>query len=179
MHHKGLVIVAFVAGAYLGSRYYYYSPLFDRVDQAIAVIAPTKGNSGTGTVTFTQQKDGVHILGKLTGLPEGTHGFHIHEFGNCACDDGICAGSHYNPTNQAHAGMDDAHRHVGDLGNIIADAQGNALYSIIDTHVSLNGPHSVIGRTVIIHADADDLVSQPSGNAGARIACGVIGIAKK
>lgn len=173
------VLLAVLASLYLGSNYYYYSPFYAKTTKASAVIHPTKGNTVSGTVMFAQEQDGVRITANLTNLNPGKHGFHIHEFGVCACDDAVCAGDHYNPTNQPHAGPQDKHRHVGDLGNISADAQGNATYEYVDTHIALNGPQSIIGRTLIIHAQEDDFKTQPSGNAGARIGCGVIGIGKK
>jgi Cu-Zn family superoxide dismutase len=163
---------------YLGSMYYYVSPWHKKITSARAVIYPTKGNTVTGTVSFVHEDNGVHVTAQLSGLKPGVHGFHIHEFGNCACDDGKCAGDHFNPTQQPHAGPEKQHRHAGDLGNIVADEQGNAVYDVVDAHIMLNGPHSIIGRSVIVHADPDDLTSQPSGNAGVRLGCGVIGVAQ-
>lgn len=177
---KAIAIIIIVVGALAaGSQYYYYSPLYQPVTRAVAVISPTTGNTATGVVTFTQEKDGLHIHAKISGLTPGDHGFHVHEFGNCACDDAVCTGDHFNPAHTKHGAPQDTERHVGDMGNITADAQGNAVYEYIDYHIKLNGPHSVIGRAVIIHANPDDFVSQPSGNAGARIGAGVIGIAQK
>lgn len=175
-----LLILALMAAAlYLGSTYYYYSPLYTQVVYATAVIYPTKGNTTSGTVTFSQEKDGLHVAGHITGLSQGLHGFHVHEFGNCACDDAKCAGDHFNPTAQPHGSQTSEHRHVGDFGNIEADAHGVAEFSFVDTYATLNGPHSIIGRTIIIHADPDDLTTEPSGNAGARVGCGVVGTAQK
>lgn len=172
-----LILTAF-ASLYLGSTYYYYSPLYAKTIRASAVIHPTNGNTCAGTVTFSQEKDGLHINARITGLTPGEHGFHIHEFGDCACDDAICAGDHYNPTKQLHAGPAHEHRHIGDMGNLVANEQGVAEYAFIDKVSSLNGPHSIIGRAVIIHAQPDDYTTQPTGNAGGRIGCGVVGIAK-
>jgi superoxide dismutase, Cu-Zn family len=178
---KYILITALIiapAALFVGSHYYYYSPLYSSVTHATAVIYPTKGNKASGVVTFVQEKDGIRVIAQISGLTPGDHGFHVHEFGNCACDDAVCAGEHFNPTNQPHAGPDDVHRHIGDLGNIKADDQGNGTYDYVDHQITLNGPHSIIGRALIIHEKEDDLKSQPSGNAGARIGCGVIGIAK-
>lgn len=149
------------------------------VTRAICVVHPLGDNSVRGTVTFTKVEEGVEVVAELTGLPPGPakHGFHIHEFGDCSMDDGICAGGHFNPTNQPHGGPDDDERHVGDLGNVESDESGNATYRRVDRVIELGGPHSIIGLSIIIHADPDDLTSQPTGNAGARIGCGVIGIA--
>ena len=145
---------------------------------AVCMIHPL-GDSGVhGTVTFTQQQDGVHIHAELTGLTPGEHGFHVHQFGDCTMTDGTCAGGHFNPTGAPHGGPDSpaGKRHVGDLGNIVADASGKAVYDRVDKMIALNGPHSIIGRSIIVHAGRDDLKSQPSGDAGARVGCGVIGI---
>lgn len=179
MVKKLLFIGTIGASLFLGSHYYYLSPLHPRINHAVAVVIPTKGNVARGVVKFTEQKDGVAISAKIIGLTPGEHGFHIHEFGNCACDDAVCTGDHFNPTNQPHGGPDSAKRHVGDLGNLVADAQGNAIYERVDQQIKLNGPHSIIGRAVLVHANKDDFVSQPTGNAGARIGAGVVGIAQK
>jgi superoxide dismutase, Cu-Zn family len=148
-----------------------------QVTKAICVVQALGGNKVAGKVVFTQSRDGVEINAELTGLTPGEHGFHVHEFGDCSMDDGTCAGGHFNPTGAPHAGPDAAQRHAGDLGNIKADESGKATYQRVDKMLSLNGPNSIIGRAIIVHADPDDLKSQPSGNAGARIGCGVIGIA--
>lgn len=170
--------IALAGASLIGAIYYYHSPFYVATISALAVVTPTKGNQATGVVHFTQQKDGVLISATISGLTPGNHGFHIHEFGNCACDDAVCAGGHFDPTHQPHGGPESEHRHVGDLGNIMADEQGVGHYSYVDKQITLNGPHSIVGRAVIVHADADDLKSQPSGNAGARVGCGVVGIAK-
>jgi superoxide dismutase, Cu-Zn family len=147
--------------------------------KAIAVLHPTAGNKVSGTVTFAEEADGVRVHADLTGLTPGKHGFHVHEFGDCSAPDLASAGGHFNPTNKPHAGPDDAERHVGDMGNIEADSSGAAKLDYVDHEISLtNDQRSIIGRSVIVHAKADDLKSQPSGDSGARIACGVIGVAK-
>ncbi len=147
--------------------------------KGIAVLHPTAGNKVSGTVTFTPVTDGVQVQAEITGLTPGKHGFHVHEFGDCSAADGSSAGGHFNPTNKPHAAPNAAQRHVGDMGNIEADASGQAKLDYVDHHMSLsNDETSVIGRAVIVHAKADDLKSQPSGDAGARVACGVIGWAK-
>lgn len=176
----GIVIILIIAvplSLFLGSSYYYFSPFNTSITKAIAVIQPTKGNTASGIVEFTKEKDGLHVTATITGLKPGRHGFHIHEFGNCACDDGTCAGAHYNPMHKDHGKPTDADRHVGDLGNIVADETGTAKYDYVDEGSSLNGPKSIIGRTMIVHEKEDDFTTQPSGNAGARLGCGVIGIA--
>ena len=116
---------------------------------------------------------------KIVGLAPGNHGFHVHEFGDCTAADGSSAGGHFNPTNQPHAGPDADARHVGDMGNIEADASGAAKLDYLDHSMSLaNDDRSIIGRSVVVHAKADDFKSQPAGDSGARVACGVIGRAK-
>jgi len=147
--------------------------------KGIAVLHPTAGNNVAGTVTFTPVADGVRVHAEITGLTPGKHGFHIHEFGDCSAADASSAGGHFNPTNQPHAGPDAAARHEGDMGNVEADASGNTKLDYVDHQISLaNDAKSAIGRSVVVHAKPDDLKTQPSGDSGARIACGVIGWAK-
>jgi superoxide dismutase, Cu-Zn family len=147
--------------------------------KAVAVLHPTAGNKVSGTVTFTEVADGVQVQAEITGLTPGNHGFHVHEFGDCSAADASSAGAHFNPTNKPHAGPDAAERHVGDMGNFEADASGKGKLEYVDHHISLtNDQQSVIGRSVVVHAKADDLKSQPAGDSGARVACGVIGRAK-
>jgi superoxide dismutase, Cu-Zn family len=147
------------------------------VTKAVAVVHALGDSKVKGKVTFTKKNGGVEVLAELSGLAPGEHGFHVHEFGDCSMADGVCAGGHFNPTGEPHGGPDDKERHAGDFGNIKADQSGNATYKRVDKHITLSGPNSIIGRSVILHADPDDLKSQPSGNAGARVGCGVIGIA--
>jgi Cu-Zn family superoxide dismutase len=144
--------------------------------KAVCMVQPLSGSKVTGKVTFTQQADGVEVEAEFTGLTPGKHGFHVHEFGDCSKMDGSCAGGHFNPDKMKHGAPDAAERHVGDLGNIEADADGKATYKRVDTMISLSGPHSILGRAIIVHANPDDY-SQPTGNAGGRVGCGVIGIA--
>jgi len=148
------------------------------VHKAICVLYPTQGNNVSGTITFTQTATGVQVVADLKGLTAGKHGFHIHEFGDCNSTDGTSAGGHFNPMNKPHGGPMDMNRHEGDMGNIVADESGNAHLDYTDKMLKLSGPNSIIGRGVIIHKGEDDLKSQPVGNAGARVACGTIGIAK-
>jgi len=148
------------------------------IDRAIALVTPTKGNSVQGIVTFEKTDKGVHVVANLTGLTPGKHGFHIHEFGDITSDDGSSAGGHFNPMGMPHSMPMSEKRHAGDMGNIEADENGNAHLDYIDTVMQLNGEYSIIGHAVIIHEKEDDFKSQPTGNAGARIGKGVIGIAK-
>ena len=146
--------------------------------EAVAVLYPKNDSGVTGKVVFTKVGDAVQVVVSVTALTPGDHGFHIHEFGDCSADDGTSAGGHYNPEKAQHAGPTDDPRHVGDLGNITADENGVANKMYIDSEIALNGEHSIIGRGVIVHADKDDMTSQPTGAAGARVACGTIGISK-
>ena len=141
---------------------------------AVADLSPTAGNTVRGTVTFTPEAGGVRIIAELAGLTPGEHGFHIHETGDCSALDAASAGDHFNPAGAAHGAPDAPVRHVGDLGNVTADASGNARYDRVDARLSLEGEHSVVGRAIVVHTGADDLTSQPAGNAGSRAACGVI-----
>ncbi len=148
------------------------------VEKAIVVLHPTKGNKVEGTLTFTKTGEGLRVMGKVSGLSPGKHGFHIHQYGDTSSPDGTSAGGHFNPTDQPHAGPTEEHRHKGDFGNIEAGADGIAEVDFVDTHIALEGANSILGRGVVVHAKADDLTSQPSGNAGERVAVGVIGVAK-
>lgn len=144
------------------------------VTQAVCVLNPTKGNRAQGYVTFTQEADGVRIVADVQYLSPGKHGFHIHEFGDCSSADGSSTGGHFNPRNSQHGGPDHLIRHVGDLGNLAANLSGSAHYDRLDKMIQLNGPETIVGRAVVVHALADDYKTQPSGNSGGRIACGVI-----
>ena len=147
--------------------------------KAVALLHPTAGSKVGGTVTFTEAADGVQVHAEITGLTPGNHGFHVHEFGDCSAVDASSAGAHFNPTHKPHAGPDTPERHVGDMGNVQADASGKATLKYVDHQISLtHDERSVIGRSVVVHEKADDLKSQPSGDSGARIACSVIGRAK-
>ncbi len=141
--------------------------------KAYAKVSPTTGNQVTGTVTFETTDKGVLIIADFEGLKPGSHGFHVHEKGDCS-HDAASAGGHFNPTNKKHGGPDDPDRHVGDFGNVVADASGKAHYERVDALVKLEGPESIIDKSIVIHADPDDFTSQPSGNSGARIGCGLI-----
>ena len=143
---------------------------------AVAELQPTKGNNTIGTVTFTQSGDKVRIAGDVKGLkPNQEHGFHIHEAGDCSSGDGMSTKGHFNPLGKPHANPGTAERHAGDMPALKADASGNARVDATLDVITVNpGPTSVIGRGLIVHAAPDDYKTQPTGNAGARIACAII-----
>jgi len=143
--------------------------------KAVATLEPTKGNKAAGTVTFQQQGDKVKVEAKLTGLPPNSeHGFHAHEKGDCSSGDGMSTGGHFNPSGKPH-GPQDADHHAGDMPGIKADANGNASASFTLSGVTIgSGTSDLVGRGLILHAGPDDYKTQPTGNSGARIACGVI-----
>ncbi|CAH0384568.1 unnamed protein product [Bemisia tabaci] len=150
--------------------------------KAVCVL---NGEKVKGTIFFTQDESSgpVSVTGEVQGLAPGQHGFHVHEFGDNT-NGCTSAGPHFNPGKKDHGGPDDEVRHAGDLGNVIADSDGVAKVNITDKQISLNGPLNIIGRTLVVHEDPDDLgkggheLSKTTGNAGARLSCGVIGITK-
>jgi superoxide dismutase, Cu-Zn family len=142
---------------------------------AVAELQPTRGNSASGNVRFTQQADGVLVAARVSGLNPGQqHGFHIHEKGDCSSGDGASAGGHFNPGGQPHGPQDAAH-HAGDLPALRADSTGsvNASFSVKGLTIGA-GPNDIVGKGLIVHTAPDDYTTQPTGNAGARIACAVI-----
>lgn len=154
-------------------------PKGEMVTKAVCVLASTEGSNVTGIIFFEQKGDKVEVTGKVVNLkPNSKHGFHIHQYGDLSSGDGKSTGGHFNPTNKKHGGPNDTERHVGDLGNLEADKEGVADLKMVDSVIQLNGPNSIIGRAIIVHAGEDDLTTQPTGDAGARAAAGVIGIAK-
>lgn len=144
--------------------------------RAVAELKPTEGNRVSGTVTFSSRNGAIWVVADIEGLEPGRHGFHVHEKGDCSAADASSAGGHFNPDSAPHGAPENppAQRHAGDLGNLEVDAEGKAHYERADPLLSLTGPDSIVGKSVIVHASADDLSSQPAGNAGPRLACGVI-----
>ncbi|MCD7099902.1 superoxide dismutase family protein [Stenotrophomonas sp. MMGLT7] len=145
---------------------------------AKATLAPTQGSEVKGEIDFIQLASGLHASGKLSGLkPNSEHGFHIHEKGDCSAPDGSSAGGHFNPAKTDHGNVSSDPHHGGDMPNIVADAEGNAT---VDGPVSSNvnagkgDDFDIIGKGLIVHADPDDYATQPTGNAGGRLACAVI-----
>jgi superoxide dismutase, Cu-Zn family len=143
--------------------------------RAMATLAPTAGNQAAGTVMFTPNGDRVRVLAKVSGVAPGLHGFHIHEKSDCSAPDAASAGGHFNPTNTPHGNPSSGSHHGGDMPMLEADASGNATLDVtLDTVTLRDGPNSIVGRSVVVHNDADDYKTQPAGNSGARLACGSI-----
>lgn len=147
--------------------------------RAVAELHPTRGHAVSGFVQFEQIADRVYLQAVVTGLgPGGEHGFHVHEAGDCGAPDGSSAKGHFNPFGKPHAHYSTPERHAGDLPSLKADASGRAaLEKRLDLISVTPGPASIVGRAVLVHAQPDDYRTQPSGNAGARIACGVVRLA--
>lgn len=149
-----------------------------QITKAIAILYGAPNSRLHGVVTFEKTEKGIKIVADATGLTPGKHGFHIHEFGDCSSGDYTSAGSHFMVPGESHGGPTDTNRHKGDMGNLEADSTGHAHLEWVDSSISFSGPNSILGRSVIVHEKEDDFKTQPTGNAGARIACGTIGIAK-
>ena len=145
---------------------------------ARAVLEPRSGSQVSGQVSFTPRGERLLVEAELSGLTPGEHGFHVHEGGDCSAPDASGAGGHLNPAGMPHGHHHQMHytqRHAGDLPNLVADASGQAYYRAEVTGLRVDGSAlGLIGRSVVVHADADDYRSQPAGNSGRRIACGVI-----
>lgn len=155
------------------------SPSVEAISKASAVIVSASGSSVKGLITFTQVEGGVKVVADIEGLePNTKHGFHIHQFGDLSSADGTAMGGHFNPAGMEHSSPTNQIRHVGDMGNIDADGNGKAHLDYVDSQIMFSGPASIIGRGVVVHAKEDDLKTQPTGNAGARIGQGVIGVVK-
>ena len=145
--------------------------------QAIANLASASGSLVSGRLTLAPMGNGVHITGEIGGLQAGSsHGFHIHEKGDCSAVDASSAGGHFNPAAQPHGRAGHGAHHAGDADNLVANASGVAQVNAHIDGVSLGGgaANDIAGRAIIVHAAADDYSSQPAGNAGARVACGII-----
>ncbi|MDB5769731.1 MAG: superoxide dismutase [Burkholderia sp.] len=144
--------------------------------QARASLEAKSGSNVAGNVDFVEQGAKTLVSVKVRGLkPNSQHGFHVHEKGDCSSADALTAGGHFNPDGNPHAHAGEAKRHAGDLVNLVADGNGesNATFEVDTIRVD-DGKHGILNRAVIIHANPDDYVSQPVGNAGGRIACGLI-----
>lgn len=144
---------------------------------AIAVLAGTKDSPVRGELRLTETNGGVEVIGEIAGLTVGSeHGFHVHEHGDCSAPDASSAGGHLNPGEAPHGGPGAAEKHLGDIPNIKANEQGRADVSLRVEGATLRdgGPNNLVGKAFVVHAKADDYKSQPSGNSGDRIACGVV-----
>ena len=145
--------------------------------RATAVLNPTEGHQAAGQIAFLQQGTHTHIIGFIGHLTPGLHGLHVHEVGDCSTPDASSAGEHFSAQpGHPHGAPSDPpnQRHAGDLGNIEADANGVAEIAIENSELILSGKSGALGRALVVHALPDDLESQPAGNSGDRIACGVI-----
>ncbi|WP_235565427.1 superoxide dismutase family protein [Lysobacter sp. Root494] len=151
-------------------------PAVSTASGATITLAPASGSLVSGKLTAAPVTDGVRITGEIGGLSRGsTHAIHIHEKGDCSAADATSAGGHFNPSQQAHGRAGSGPHHGGDMDNIVADANGVARVDVRALGVSLGGGATDIGgRAVVVHAMPDDYATQPAGNAGARVACGVI-----
>jgi len=144
---------------------------------ARATLKPTQGNTASGELALTAVSDGVHLTGQLTGLrPASEHAIHVHEKGDCSAPDASSAGGHFNPNAKPHGNPEGSEHHAGDMFNIKADDQGNATVDTRAPSATLRdgAATDVLGKSVVLHAKADDYKTQPSGDSGDRIACGVI-----
>lgn len=140
-------------------------------------LEPTRENNVNGLLLFMQHGDLVSVTGQVSGLqPNKEHGFHVHELGNCSSGDGMSAGGHFNPDAKTHGAHGQSEHHVGDLPSLKADAYGVAKVNFESNVISLldGKSNNIVGRGLIVHKDQDDFKTQPSGNSGARLACGVI-----
>jgi Cu-Zn family superoxide dismutase len=143
--------------------------------RAEATLESRSGSTVSGTVTFRASGPKVRVEALVAGLTPGEHGFHVHEAGDCSAADASSAKGHFNPAGRAHGHHGGSERHAGDMPNLVADSSGRATLSAdLDMMSVTEGPAGILGRSVVIHADPDDYKSQPAGNSGKRVACGVI-----
>ncbi len=168
---KHLLTVACCATVFSGC-----AMMEEKEPTATATLEPRSGSNVKGTITFTQVGDVVRVTGEVTGHTKGPKGFHIHAMGDCSAHDAMSAGGHFNPTNSKHGGPYEPVKHAGDLGNIVFNDTGVAKvnFTVGDISVSRDRPDGIIGRALMVHAQVDDLKTDPTGNAGGRVACGVI-----
>lgn len=141
---------------------------------ASADLQARSGSAVSGKVTLTEMNGRLRVEAQVAGLTPGEHGFHIHEIGDCSAPDASSAKGHFNPAGKSHGHHASPEHHGGDMPNLVANANGEARFSSEIDGLSLSGMNGVVGRSVVIHADPDDYKSQPAGNSGKRIACGVI-----
>lgn len=144
--------------------------------KAVAKLEPRSGSSAAGTVAFEQRGGRTVVTAEVRGLkPNSEHGFHVHERGDCSAPDAMSAGGHFNPQTAPHGNHSSGPHHAGDMPNLKADSSGVARLVWEDADLTVAaGPASVVGKAVVVHRDPDDYKSQPAGNSGPRIACGVV-----
>jgi superoxide dismutase, Cu-Zn family len=148
-----------------------------KTNEVKITLEPKSNSKVTGIATFTEKNGKVTFTAKLTGLEKGTHAIHIHEKSDCSAADGTSAGGHWNPTHVKHGKWTDSEHHKGDIGNLEADANGNATITLTTDQWCIgcgDENKDVLGKSIIVHQKADDFVTQPTGNAGGRIACSAI-----
>jgi Cu-Zn family superoxide dismutase len=141
----------------------------ESIRTAVAEIHPLDGSTVHGTVTFTELDDAVEITGTVNGLRPGSHGFHIHS--GVLCTD---PGEHFNPDNEEHGGPNDAERHLGDLGNLETGTDSSATFEMTNDMIELVGEDAIVGHALIVHQGEDDYTTQPSGDSGPQVGCGII-----
>ena len=149
----------------------------EAANEAVARVAPTQGNTVTGSVALASSPEGVRITGAIQGLkPNAEFGFHVHEKGDCSAPDGSSAGGHFNPTQAQHGNPTSGAHHAGDMVNIRSNGEGVAQVDTTAAGTTLHGePNTdVMGKAIVVHESPDDYATQPSGNSGKRVACGVI-----
>ena len=144
--------------------------------KAVATLEPRSDSTVKGKVVFTQHGDKVTMKVLVNGLTPGTHAIHLHEKGDCSAPDATSAGGHWNPSSENHGKWGHTPFHHGDIGNLVADDKGKAEFSVESELWTIGDgkPSDVVGHAVIVHAKEDDFTTQPTGNAGGRVACGVI-----
>jgi len=147
------------------------------LNEVTAEIVPKSGSEVTGQAAFFKEGDLVTLSLSLQNLPPGVHAVHIHEFGDCSAEDGSSAGGHWNPGSSDHGKWNEPPFHYGDLGNVVADEYGNGALSMTTSvwTIGTGLMDDIVGKSIVVHAGEDDFVTQPTGGAGGRIACGVIG----
>jgi len=142
---------------------------------ATAMIEGRSASTLTGTATFVQNGDAVHVTVDVANAPEGVHAVHLHEKGDCSAPDAASAGGHFNPMHMEHGSPDAASHHAGDFGNMTVGGEGRGHLELDTTMLTVTpGDRSVVGRAIVVHAKEDDMHTQPTGNAGGRIGCGVV-----
>lgn len=147
--------------------------------QAVANLSSASGSLVSGKITLMPMGGGVHMTGMVGGLaPNSVHGFHVHEKGDCSAADASSAGGHFAPASNPHGKRGSGPHHAGDMDNITANAEGVASINKHLDDVTLGGgaANDIAKRAIVVHANADDYTSQPSGDAGARVACGLINV---